>query len=164
MRRSLLILLALLGIGGAVFLVSHRLAAAYCERHLARSADDLDWLRIEFGLSPAELENVRRLHEGYLPVCERHCARIAQKQTELQTILATGTNNPVSVAAKLSEIGAVRAQCQSAMLQHFQEVSQLMPPDQGRRYLAEMQRLTLGFHEQFERSMIPGASPSHGHH
>ena len=45
------------------------------------------------------------------------------------------------------------------MLQHFAEVSQTMPPEQGRRYLAEMQRITLGLHEQTEQSM----SESMGH-
>jgi hypothetical protein len=49
------------------------------------------------------------------------------------------------------------------MLQHFREVSQVMPPEQGRRYLAEMQRLTLGFHEQFEDTMSPEAPSPHGH-
>jgi hypothetical protein len=49
------------------------------------------------------------------------------------------------------------------MLQHFREVSQVMPPEQGRRYLAEMQRLTLGFHEQIERTMSPAATDPHGH-
>ena len=29
----------------------------------------------------------------------------------------------------------------------------VMPPEQGKRYLAEMQRLTLGAHEQIEQSM-----------
>jgi len=48
------------------------------------------------------------------------------------------------------------------MLQHFTEVSQTMPPEQGRRYLAEMQRLTLGLHEQTEPSM--SESMDHEHH
>jgi hypothetical protein len=50
------------------------------------------------------------------------------------------------------------------MLRHFYEVSQAMPTDQGRRYLAEMQRLTLGFHEQFEQAMSAGPSAPHEHH
>jgi hypothetical protein len=50
------------------------------------------------------------------------------------------------------------------MLGHFYEVSQAMPPEQGRRYLAEMQRLTLGFHEQIENTMSPDSSSPHGHH
>ena len=38
------------------------------------------------------------------------------------------------------------------------------PPEQGRRYLAEMQRLTLGFHEQIEQSMSQSPAHEHGHH
>jgi hypothetical protein len=50
------------------------------------------------------------------------------------------------------------------MLQHFTEVSQTMPPEQGRRYLAEMQRLTLGLHEQTETSMSGSAGHEHHQH
>ena len=39
-----------------------------------------------------------------------------------------------------------------------------MPPEAGRRYLAEMQRLTLGFHEQIEQSMSHPVDHAHGHH
>ena len=39
------------------------------------------------------------------------------------------------------------------MLQHFIAVSQAMPPEEGRRYLAEMKKLTLGSHEEIEQSM-----------
>jgi hypothetical protein len=39
-----------------------------------------------------------------------------------------------------------------------------MPPEAGRRYLAEMQRLTLGFHEQTESSMSGAAGHEHHHH
>ena len=48
------------------------------------------------------------------------------------------------------------------MLQHFIAVSQAMPPEQGRRYLTEMQRLTFGFHEEIEKSMTPAVG--HEHH
>src|ERR1039458_7466301 len=51
----------------------------------------------------------------------------------------------VSDRQKLAEVAALRAKCQANMLEHFYEVSQAMPPEQGRRYLAEMQCLTLGF-------------------
>jgi hypothetical protein len=50
------------------------------------------------------------------------------------------------------------------MLAHFFEVSRAMPAEQGRRYLAEMQRLTLGFHEQIENTMSGGTSSPHVHH
>ena len=64
---------------------------------------------------------------------------------------------------KLSAIAALRAQCQAQMLRHFVAVSEAMPPEQGRRYLAEIKRLTLGSHEQVEQSMNTG-TPGHEHH
>lgn len=163
MRRPLLILLAMLLAGGAVFFTGQRLVAYWCVKHAARPTDDLDWLRSEYRLTDAELGRVRLLHEGYLPKCHAFCERIDAHKRELQTLLDATTNAPSVIEQKLVEIGTLRAQCQSAMLQHFREVSQVMPPAQGRRYLAEMQRLTLGFHEQIERTMSPASTDPHGH-
>ena len=64
---------------------------------------------------------------------------------------------------KLAEIAGLRAQCQAQMLQHFATVSQAMPPEQGRRYLAEMQKITLGTHEQTEQSMSGDTGHEHHH-
>jgi len=110
------------------------------------------------------MEKVRRLHEGYLPKCREHCARMAGRKQELQELLGSEKPDFAAVERKLAEIGAIRAQCQTAMLRHFQEVGESMPPEQGRRYLAEMRRLTLGFHEQIERNMSTGSCPHDGHH
>jgi len=63
------------------------------------------------------------------------------------------------VQQKLTELGELRAQCQAQMLQHFIAVSRAMPPEEGRRYLAEMERLTLGFHEEIEQTMDMSAKP-----
>jgi hypothetical protein len=64
---------------------------------------------------------------------------------------------------KLTELALLRSQCQAQMLQHFIEVSQAMPPEQGRRYLAEMERLTVSDHEQTEQSMSEPAGHEHMH-
>jgi hypothetical protein len=164
MRRPLFMLAAMLLAGAMVFISGYHFTARWCATHVARPTDDLDWLRLEFRLTDTELARVRQLHEGYLPICRGYCERIAARKQELQPVLSAGTNAVAVIEKKLMEIGALRAQCQSAMLQHFREVSAVMPPEQGRRYLAEMQRLTLGFHDQIERSMSPDSSESHGHH
>lgn len=160
MKRSLLILIAMLlagaAIGGGSFLLARRL----CVQHIAAANDDLSWLRSEFHLSDAEMQRIRALHEGYQPRCREMCARIEQKKAELEASMQAGSGVTPEVREKLAEVAALRAQCQANMLQHFFEVSQAMPPDQGRRYLAEMRRLTLGFHEQFENSM----ASHHEHH
>lgn len=164
MKRSVLILMLALAASAALFVGSYLIARQLCAKHLVNPADDLAWLRQEFRLSDAELGKVRALHEGYLPKCAEMCARIAAKKKELEQVLAGQTNVSTTVEQKLSELGVLRAQCQTEMLRHFVEVSQAMPPEQGRRYLAEMQRVTLGTHEKIEQSMSEPAAHRHGPH
>ena len=158
MNRSLVILLGALALGAALFAGSYFVSQRACL--MTRSADDLNWLRVEFHLGDAEMARVRQLHEGYMPQCAKMCALIAAKSAEVQTALGNGTNVTVEAQKKLTELGELRAQCQAQMLQHFITVSQAMPPEQGQRYLAEMKKLTLGFHEEIEQSMSAG----HEHH
>jgi hypothetical protein len=120
-------------------------------------------LQDEFHLGSADMARIRTLHEGYLPKCGEMCARIAAKKRELDAVLGNSTNVTAEVQAKQDELAALRAQCQSQMLQHFLEVSQTMPPEQGQRYLAEMRKLTLGTHEQMEKSMSGNAGHEHQH-
>jgi hypothetical protein len=164
MKRSHLIVGLVLIAGVVVFVASYVLAQRLCAEHIARSADDLDWLRQEFRLSAAEMTRIRELHAGYLPKCGEICQEIAVKKRELESALTGATNVTAVAEKKLSELAALRARCQTQMLRHFVEVSQAMPPEPGQRYLAEMQRLTLGFHEQIEQSMSPSADHAHGHH
>lgn len=164
MRRSLFIVLGLACASATIFLLSSSLARRLCAQHLGAPGDDLAWLRQEFQLGDAELQRIRQLHEGYLPKCGEMCARIAAKKKELESALKNSPTLAPEAEQKVAEIAALRAQCQVLMLRHFQEVSQAMPPAQGKRYLAEMQRLTLGFHEQFERRMAPDQPAPHGHH
>jgi hypothetical protein len=162
MNRSLVIVLGALALGAAVFAGSYftaqRASIAYC----ANPADDLSWLHVEFHLSDADMARMRQLHEGYLPQCAKMCALIAAKKAEVQAALANGTNVTAEAQKKLTELGELRAQCQGEMLRHFITVSQAMPPEEGRRYLAEMEQITLGSHEEIEQSMSAGHE--HGNH
>lgn len=164
MKRPLLIVVLALAAGVVLLAASYQLAARLCVKQMAANADDLDWLRQEFRLSEAELARVRALHDGYLPQCAEMCKAIATKKRELEEALTGTTNITAAAETKLAELGALRARCQTQMLRHFAEVSQTMPPEQGRRYLAEMQRFTLGFHEQIEQSMSQSPTHEHGHH
>jgi Spy/CpxP family protein refolding chaperone len=159
MKRSGIILVLVLVAGTAVLLGS---CMATKRLYATRPPpDDLDWLRQEFRLTDPEMNRVRALHDGYMPKCAEMCQQIAAKRRELESVLKGATNVNSAVEQKLSELGNLRAQCQGQMLQHFLEVSRAMAPEQGRRYLAQMQRLTLGFHEQIEHSM---AHDAHGKH
>lgn len=163
-KRSLIIVLLALAASVTLLAGSFLITQRFCAKKAASSADDLAWLRQEFCLSDAEMTRVRDLHEGYLPKCAEMCQQIAAKKKELEIALVGATNVTTIAEEKLAELGALRAQCQTHMLRHFVEVSQAMPLEQGRRYLAEMQRLTLGFHERIEQSMSHPAAHEHGHH
>ena len=163
MNRSLVILLGLLALGAAIFAGSYFVAQRTTVLCCATPSDDLSWLRDEFHLGDAEMARIRELHEGYLPKCAAMCAQIAAKKSEFESALGSGTNLTAEAQAKLTELAGLRAQCQAQMLQHFATVSQAMPPEQGRRYLAEMQKLTLGSHEQMEKSMSGDTGHEHHH-
>jgi hypothetical protein len=163
MNRSLVIVLAALVLGAALAGGAYFAGRRACVMTHTNPADDLAWLRMEFHLSDAEMARIQKLHEGYLPKCAGMCAKIAAKKSELEAALSTTTNLDQVVQQKLTEVASLRAQCQVQMLQHFTEVSRTMPPEQGRRYLVEMQRLTLGFHEQTEQSMSESAGHEHHH-
>ena len=163
MRRSFLILLGLSAIGAVVFLGASRLSERLCAKRMAGNLDDLDWLRLEFKLSDAELERVRALHEGYVPRCREYCAQLAAKQDELSAALAGGTQVDARIEQLLRDIGEIRARCQTDMLRHFAQVAAAMPAEQGRRYLTTMEQLTLRGHEQVERVMSAESTRPHAH-
>jgi hypothetical protein len=159
MKRSLLILVIAVLAASALFAGSYFMSRRVCESCAAQATDNLEWLRQEFRLSDADMVRMHQLHDGYLPKCAEMCAKIAAKKEELDAALAGATNVTEDAKQKLTELALLRSQCQAQMLEHFVQVSQAMPPEQGRRYLAEMQRLTIGAHEQTEQTM----SGHHGH-
>jgi hypothetical protein len=161
MKRSLLILLGALTLGTAIFASSYFVAQRTTRLCCARPTDDLAWLRDEFHLSDQEMARIRELHEGYMPKCMEMCAKIAAKKSELEASLGNGTNLTAGAQTKMAELADLRAQCQAQMLEHFISVSQAMPPEQGRRYLAQMKQIALGNTGQMESSMSGDTSHEH---
>jgi len=97
---------------------------------------ELAWLKEEFKLSDAEFKRVSELHAAYLPQCRDMCREIDAQNVKLQTLLSGATNMTPEITAALTETARLRSECQSMMLRHFFQVSQTMPPEEGRRYLA----------------------------
>ena len=139
MKKPLLVmvtglLLAIVAYGG---LFIARTAGGHSE-----APSELLWLRQEFGLSDQEFARIRDLHEGYLPECARMCAQIDDANKELESLVLDSDKVTPQITDKLAEISRIRQECQTQMLRHFYAVSQAMSPEQGRRYMAEMQKLT----------------------
>jgi len=97
---------------------------------------ELAWLKEEFNLNDAEFKRVSELHAAYLPQCRDLCLELDANNVKLQTLLSGATNITPGIAASLAESARLRSGCQTMMLRHFFQVSQAMPPEQGRRYLA----------------------------
>lgn len=100
---------------------------------------ELAWLKDEFNLSDAEFKRVSELHAAYLPQCRDMCWEIDAQNVKLQTLLSGATNMTPEITAALTESSRLRSECQTMMLRHFFQVSQTMPPEEGRRYLAWVQ-------------------------
>ncbi len=156
--RPLVGLLLALTAGGALFALCYWAASRARVTTAERQSDDLAWLCHEFQLSETDLSRIRPLHQGYQTQCQEMCRRLAAKNTELASTLRGRTNVGPDVEQKLIEIATLRAECQARMLRHFQEIARTLPRAQGERYLAEMQRLTLGLPGGMVESM---AHPAH---
>jgi len=162
MKRPWLILLgglavALLAYGGSYFISSAPM------HHLEHSpAPALAWLQTEFHISSAEFARISKLHESYSAACAERCRRIDAKNAELRTLLASTNTVTPEIEKALRETAELRAECQKAMLQHFYEVSQTMPPEQGRRYLDWVIGRTLG--PQHATMTFDSPDADHEHH
>ena len=102
-----------------------------------------------------------RLHEAYLPECAERCRLIDAQNQRLQELLAQATNVTPEIRALLQQRAQTRATCEAEMLKHFIAVSRTMPPEQGRRYLAWVERQTFMNGQAMEQSHHPMSHESH---
>ena len=143
MKRSWLILLG--GLAAAVVAYACiYLHATSGQRSMEQSTQpELTWLKSEYHLSDAQFAQVVQLHDAYYPKCAEMCRRIDDQNARVQKLLATTNIVTPEIKQALAEAARLRVECQSAMMQHFYEVSRAMPPDQAKRYLAWVQSETL---------------------
>lgn len=144
MGRSLIIVLGALALGAALFAGSFAVGRRVCQVCVAEPPGGLQWLRNEYHLNNDEMARIQRLHREYLSQCDAMCRMMSARQQEVAAALNTATNVNSVTEQKLGELAACRAHCQSQMLQYFVKVSRVMPPAEGRRYLADMERAILG--------------------
>lgn len=136
MKRGVLILALGLFASVAAFACVYLVCVAPARSLQQSKRPELAWLKEEFNLGEAEFKRVSELHAAYLPQCQERCRQIDAQEAHLRTLLATATNVTPEIDSALAETARMRAECSRMMLQHFFQVSQTMPPEQGRRYLA----------------------------
>lgn len=143
MRRGFTIL----GLGLAVALLAYGclyFVSTSSKRETLRSEQpELAWLKREFNLSDAEFARVARQHEAYLPQCLEMCRRIDEQNAKLKQLLAAASTMTPQIEDAIAEAARIRGECQRNMLRHFFDLSQTMPPEQGKRYLAWIKEKTI---------------------
>lgn len=155
MKRSWLIIFGGLALAVCAYLCIY-LRNTASQRSIEQSTrPELAWLQLEFHLTDAQLARVMDLHNAYAPKCDEMCRAIDAKNAEIQRLLATTNVITPEIKQALAQAAEIRAECETAMLDHFYKVAQTMPPEQGRRYLDWVQQQTLK-----PSKMMPGGSPS----
>jgi hypothetical protein len=155
MKRSWLIIFGGLALAVCAYLCIYfgNTAAQRSVEHSARP--ELAWLQMEFHLTDAQLTRVMELHNAYAPKCDEMCRTIDAKNAEIQRLLAATNVITPEIKQALAQAAEIRAECETAMLDHFYKVAQTMPPEQGKRYLDWVQQQTLK-----PSKMMPGEAQS----
>jgi len=137
------VLLAGLLIAGAAYWGTYRAGTAACHTLERSNTPELAWLKEQFHLGDAEYGRIVQMHETYLSGCAQRCRLIDAKNLQLKQLLVATNAMTLEITRALDEAAQMKAECQKQMLAHFYAVSQMMPPDQGRQYLAWVQAKTV---------------------
>jgi len=142
MKRSWVILLGGLLLGFAAYAGIY-LHGTATQRSMEKNVrPELTWLQHEYHLTDSQLAQVIQLHDAYHPKCAEMCRRIDDQNAKIQQLLAATNTVTHEITKALAEAAQLRAECESAMLQHFYEVSRAMSPDPAKRYLAWVEERT----------------------
>jgi hypothetical protein len=141
-KKGTLILLIGLVLGTGGFAAAYYVKTASCRDMMREPQPELAWLKKEFNLSETEFKRVVELHEAYLPQCGERCRKIEEQNQRLEALLAKSSEVTPEVQEMIAERARMRAACETEMLKHFVQVSHTMPPQQGQRYLAWVERHT----------------------
>ena len=170
MKKAGLILVVGLLLSAAAFAGIYYFGTAPCRAMKSEPQPELAWLKKEFKLSDSEFNRILKLHEAYLPQCAQRCQRIAELNEKLESLLSKSSTVTPEIQAVLSERAKMRADCEAEMLNHFLQVSRMMPLEQGQRYLQWVEEQTFlsgQAMEQRHHSLGPSDSqsdPMKGHH
>jgi len=140
MKRSYLILTGILSLGlltyGAIYLAGISSVSALS----SMESDELAWLKAEFKINDSGFEKIVAVHQAHEIQCLEHCRALEASRRRLSKLTQKATSVTPEIEAALKADGAVREQCRVSTLRHVYEVSRLMTPDQGQRYVDLMVR------------------------
>jgi hypothetical protein len=141
-RAGYIIILGL--IAAAVGYACTDLAGMKAQYYIEKSNQPaLAWLQEEYHLNNTQFIRECQLQAAYQPKCTEMCQEIDAMNARLQNLIAATNTITPEIKQALAENAQLRADCEQMMLAHFYSVAQAMPPEQGKRYLAWVQKETL---------------------
>ena len=136
MRNFILSVVLIVAAGAAAWTYAYRRCCDPDLRAAARAGDAEHWLRREFHLNDAQMAAIEKLQTDYAKECSVHCHRIMEAKEALMA-LESESNIPVArLTTARTEVTQREAECRDAIRGHLRKVAALMPPAEGRRYLA----------------------------
>ncbi|HEV2319890.1 MAG TPA: periplasmic heavy metal sensor [Verrucomicrobiae bacterium] len=143
MKRASLILIIGIALAVAGF-ASAYIVATCSAQSINRSANpEMAWLKQEYKLNNGQYARACELYAAYHPKCLEMCREIDAQNAHLKMLLAATNVVTPEIRQALAGQSELRAKCEANMLTYFYQVSQAMSPEEGKRYLAWMQRETL---------------------
>jgi hypothetical protein len=102
----------------------------------AAPTDQMQWLRKEFALTDAQFAQVQKLETEYRPICDGHCRDYSAAYAHLTELLNQNRAWTPETRQAVEALYQAEMECHRDLLKHAYEVSAVMSPEQGRRYLA----------------------------
>jgi hypothetical protein len=87
----------------------------------------LTWLREEYHIPEDNFRQIVKLHEAYFARCDKMCADLLE---------AHAASSRLANRQTAQQEHDLCEHCLNTMIEHLQTVASLMPPQEGRRFLA----------------------------
>lgn len=94
----------------------------------------LGWLEVEFALSGKEMEDIRSVHERFLPICAQHCRLLAKARWDLARLSEDPRSSAGQLAKASEKVGRIEQECFGMSLSNIEEISGLLEAEKGARY------------------------------
>jgi hypothetical protein len=98
----------------------------------------LRWLKDEYHLDDAAFERISSLHRDYFQQCDKMCRQIDAADRPLLWRARHQVRKTGEIDAQLVKERAICADCETAAIKHLRQVADLMPPEQGKRFLDDI--------------------------
>ena len=136
MRHFLTTLAVLAVLAGVTCFATFRLSGDPGVRAAVEKRDAMEWLRTDFALTDVQFAKIKKLHDSYSVVCEKHCSDIMQATRARNELKAVPSIDATATAAADKRVEELRLICETAIAAHVRQCAAEMSPAARDRYLA----------------------------